>query len=228
MSETGHDPQGLDDGPEPLFEGDTGQMPIEARRTFVALLKQRYLSAEDHPKEWRVLLAHQRLLESRFNELFVQLVVDREYQVAYKRQAVPDGGAPFPTILRDISYSREQTILLVHLRELLRSRRSAGEETVFVDRQELVEEVATFRSPAETNHVRDDQAAARAVDSLVKHYNILLETGEEGRYRIAPIIEVLLPVNQVRELTAWLTGQQQDTPATSSEPETSEDLEESA
>lgn len=195
------------DGPGPLFDGDSGQLALAVRRTFVALLKKRYISSERHPHDWRVVIENQSLLESRFNDLFLQLVVDGEYEVAYKRQAIPEGGRVFPTVIHDIAYSREETILMVHLRGIFRSRRASGDDAVFVDRDDLVEEVANFRPANATNHVRDEKAARNAVDAIYRS-DILLKTSELDRYRVSPIIEVLLPVSQVQELISWLINEQ--------------------
>jgi hypothetical protein len=95
---------------------------------------------------------------------------------------------------------------MVHLRHLLRSRQASGDETVFVDREDLVEEVANFRPADATNHVRDEKAARNAVDALLRG-DLLLKTNESERYRISPIIEVLLPVSRVQELIEWLIAE---------------------
>jgi hypothetical protein len=188
-----------DDGPQALFEGDCGQLALEVRRTFVSLLKKRYISAERHPQDWRVLTENRSLLESRFNDIFLQLVVSPDYEVAYKRQASPDGGGVFPTVLHDTTYNREQTILMVHLRAVFRSKRASGEDVVFVDADDLVQEIGNYRPASNTNHVNDEKASRRAVEALVTS-DILLKSSEDDRYRISPIIEVLLPVNRVQEL----------------------------
>lgn len=188
-----------DSGPAALFEGDCGQLALDVRRTFVSLLKKRYISAERHAQDWRVLMENRTLLESRFNDMFLQLVVSSEYEVAYKRQVSPDGGGVFPTVLHDTTYNREQTILMVHLRAVFRSKRASGEDLVFVDGEELVQEIANYRPASNTNHVNDEKAARRAVEALVSS-EILLKTSDEDRFRISPIIEVLLPVNRVQEL----------------------------
>jgi hypothetical protein len=144
-----------------------------------------------------------------------QLVVDRDYGVAYKRQAVPDSGGTFPTLLHNAAYSREQTILMVHLRGVFRSGLSDGAEAVFVDSQELIDEVANYLPEGTTNKVDADNAARRAVEALYKS-DILLRTPEPGRYRISPIIEVLLPVARLQELAESLG---QSWAATGGEPE---------
>jgi Domain of unknown function (DUF4194) len=187
-----------------LFEGDFGKLAVEVRRALVVILKKRYVSAERDPDVWRILVQNRTALETRLNDVFLQLVVDRDYDVAYKRQAVPEGGGTFPTLLHNAAYSREQTILMVHLRGVFRSGLSDGAQTVFVDSQELIDEVANYLPASTTNKVDADRAAQRAVEALYKS-DILLQTPEPDRYRISPIIEVLLPVGRLQELAESLS-----------------------
>jgi len=197
-------------GAGPLFEGDVGQLAEDVRRTFVSILKRRYISSDRHAADWRVAVENEQLLQSRFNDMFLTLVVDHEYEVAYKKQASSEGG-PFPTVLHDTAYSREQTVLLIHLRGIFRSKRASGEEVVFVDREELMEEVANYRPGDSTNQVRDERGARNAIDALCTG-EILLKTSDADRFRVSPIIEVLLPVNRVQELLQWLMARGDDTP----------------
>lgn len=193
-------------GPDPLFVGDTGQLPLDVRNTFVTLLKKRYISADRHPREWQIVLANEPALRTRFNDMFLDLIIDRSYEVAYKRQAQPEGGHRFPTVLHDLAYGREETILLVHLRRLIRSSQKAGDDAVFVDRADLIHEIGTYRPSHTTNHVASDKAADNAVASMVKA-DLLLKTAEKDRYRISSIIEVLLPVDRIKDLHDWLQSQ---------------------
>jgi hypothetical protein len=102
---------------------------------------------------------------------------------------------------------------MVHLRGVFRSATSAGDEAVFVDGRELIEEAANYWPASTTNHVEAERAAQRAVDALAKS-DILLETAERGRYRISPIIEVLLPVGRLQELAGSLARQNAGPPGT--------------
>lgn len=191
------------DGAGPLFDGDQGQLGADIRRTLISLLKKRYISADRNPADWRVLTQNRQLLESRLNDLFIQLVVDTDRAVAYKRHARPDGGSqPFPTVLHDQSYSREETILLVHLRMLLRGRH-LDDPAVFVDRSDLVAEAANYRPADSTNHVRDEKAVRAAIDSLVR-LDLLIDTGDAERYQVAPIVEALMSLDRLKELGTWL------------------------
>ena len=157
-----------------LFEGDEGGLTVEQRRTLVLLLKHRYISAALQPAEWRTLLASQSLLKSRLNDVFLDLHIDLHYEVAFKRQAVSEGGDRFPTLLHDVSYTREETILLVLLRQRFRSERANGHDIVIVDRDNLVDNVAHFRPEHATDRWGDARKATAAVDSLAKA-RVLLE-----------------------------------------------------
>ena len=189
-----------------LFEGDEGGLTVEQRRTLVLLLKHRYISAALQPAEWRTLLASQSLLKSRLNDLFLDLHVDLHYEVAFKRQAVGEGGDRFPTLLHDVAYTREETILLVLLRQRFRSERASGVDIVIVDRENLVDNVAHFRPEHATDRFGDARRAAAAVDSLAKA-RVLLKTSDPDRFRISAVIEVLLPIERLGELWEWLVEQ---------------------
>jgi len=201
-------PAADDDGSESfsLFEGDEGGLTVEQRRTLVLLLKHRYISAALQPAEWRTLLASQSLLKSRLNDLFLDLHVDLHYEVAFKRQAVGEGGDRFPTLLHDVAYTREETILLVLLRQRFRSERASGVDIVIVDRENLVDNVAHFRPEHATDRFGDARRAAAAVDSLAKA-RVLLKTSDPDRFRISAVIEVLLPIERLGELWEWLVEQ---------------------
>lgn len=189
-----------------LFEGDEGGLTLEQRKTLVSLLRHRYISASQQPSEWGTLMESEVVIKSRLHDLFLDLHVDPRYEVAFKRQAQPEGGGRFPTLLRDVAYSREETILLVFLRQRFRSERAGGQETVLVDLDELVENVAHFRPEHATDRSGNARRAANAVESLIKA-RILLKTGDPDRFRISPVIEVLLPIERLGELLEWLIAQ---------------------
>lgn len=185
-----------------LFEGDTGGLTISQRRTLVALLKNRFLSAAKSPSEWRTLIESEELLRSRLNDLFLDLHLDRVRGVAFKRQAVPEAGGKFPTLLHDTAWGREETILLIFLRTRFRSERNDGADEVIVDRDELLERVAQFRPAHATDVSGDMRRTDNAIDAL-KRAGILVRTSDEHRLLVSPVIEVLLPVEKLHQLLDW-------------------------
>lgn len=205
-----------------MFEGDTGTLFPEQRRCLHALLKHRYISADRHPEHWAVLIANQDVIKSHLNNLFLELHVDRDFRIAFKRQASAETGDPLPSVLRDISHTKEETIMLMSLRQRFFAQRQEGEDVAFVDRQALVDEVADQRPEHTTHRAMDHKRSVKAIDALAST-GVLLKTPDPDRFRISPIIEVLMPIERLLVLTTWLMGQNgTETPAPDGADETDE------
>lgn len=203
-SETADDPERESTSSIALFEGDDGGLELDQRRAFVALLKQRFISGRTHPKEWRALTRNPRLVRARLNDLFLQLHLDAEREVAYKRQVTPEGGGkPFPTLLHDVPWGREDTILLVFLRSRFRSEQAAGAGRVFVDRDDMLEFVEQHRPEHATDQAGDTRRALKAVEALYKA-GLLIGSSTADRFEVSNAIEVLLPMEKLTELLTWL------------------------
>jgi hypothetical protein len=186
-----------------LFEGDEGGLEYAERRALVTLLKQRFISARTHPRDWRALVDNERVVRSRLNDLFLELQIDPVREVAWKRQAVSETGQKFPTLLYDAAWSREETVVLVHLRDRFRAATAAGEERVFVDREDVVEYVAGFRPPHATDVAGDEKRARNAVASVNKA-GLLIGSPTDDRFEISEAIESLLPLELLTQLLATL------------------------
>lgn len=196
-----------DDLSPELAEGDASALYPEQRRCLHALLKNRYISADRHPDHWDVLLKDEGLIRSRLNDLFLDVQVEREQQVAFKRQLVSETGDPLPSLLRDVSHTKEETIVMTVLRQRLFAQRQEGDETVFVDRQTLLDEIADRWPEDLTNRSAALKRANTAIDGLAKAEVLLRKKDDLDRFRISPIIEVILPVEKLHELLAWLMVQ---------------------
>lgn len=182
-----------------LFEGDEGGLEYAQRHCLVALLKQRFISARTHPRDWRVLVEHERLLRSRLNDLFLDLAIDRAREVAWKRQATSETGSKFPTLLYDAAWSREETLVLVHLRDRLRAGQAGGDARVFIDRDDILDHVVSFRPAHATDEAGDEKRARNAVASIVKAGLLIGAVGDD-RFEISGAVEPLLPLELLQEL----------------------------
>ena len=203
------DPHAIDDdldeaaGSVSLWEGDEGGLELAQRRTLVVLVKQRFISARTHPREWRTLMEHRTLITGRLNDLFLELHVDPVREVAWKRQASGEAGQRFPTLLHDTAWTREETAVLVFLRDRFRSASGSGEERVFVDRDDILEYVAGFRPPHATDASGDERRARNAV-LAVNRMGLLIGAPTDDRYEISEAVESLLPLETLRDLLAGL------------------------
>jgi hypothetical protein len=183
-----------------LFDGDTGTLPENVRAVLLTLLKRPYVSGETKPAEYELILEHEPALRTRLNDQFLDLVVDREHKVAYKRQAVSETGDKYPTLLYDQAYNREETILLVTLRRMLSGSKA---DAVFVDRTDLLDAVTRHRPATATDTVGDAKATANAIENLLKS-QLLLKTSQTDRYRVPTMLKALLDVRRLEQLLTWL------------------------
>jgi hypothetical protein len=208
------DPEAEPESTIALFEGDRGGLSLAQRKALVVLMKNRFVSATQRPNEWRVIREDPEPIRGRLNDMFLDLHIDYRYEVAFKRQAVSEGGGrEFPTLLHDAAYNREETILLVFLRHRFQSEQNAGHDVVTVLEDELLAQVASFRPASDKDLHGGKKAAQNAVKSLIKA-DVLMETNDPGRLRISPVIAVLLPLPKLHELWEWLVNENSDAPTT--------------
>lgn len=198
------DPVAMEDDPSELFAGDTGTLDVDVRKVLVRLLQRRFVLADKDPAQWRALLENQQIIESRLHDLFVRLVVDHDRGIAYKQQ-VRSAESDVPILLKDDPYSRAETLVLVHLRTVFQRERGTGETSARVDIEELEQTVLTYFDPDDHNLARGQREIRSAVERLAKEG--LLAEESAGRYRITPLVEVVLSTEKLTELSRWLREQ---------------------
>lgn len=196
------------------FPGDRGVLDAQVRRVLVKLLRGRFLLAERNREEWGVLLENQQLIESRLHDLFVTLVVDSSRGVAYKQQ-VRTEETEVPILLRDESYTRAETLVLIYLRTVYQRESTAGSEAPRVDVEEVEQTVLTYFSEADGDPARRQRAIGRAMERLDKEGILTEETA--GRYRINPLVEIVLSAETLRQMDTWLREHAQQHAATGAE-----------
>jgi predicted transcriptional regulator len=197
-------PVSMEEDPAELFAGDSGTLDADVRRVLVRLLQRRFLLADKNAAQWRTLLDNQQVIESRLHDLFVHLVVDHERGVAYKKQ-VRSAELDVPVLLRDEAYTRAETLVLVHLRSVFQRSQGAGETSVRVDVEEIEQTALTYFDPDDTNIAARQREVRTAVARLAKEG--LVEEESEGRFRITPLVEIVLSNERLGELRAWLREQ---------------------
>ncbi|MCP2266582.1 DUF4194 domain-containing protein [Promicromonospora thailandica] len=183
------------------FPGDTGTLDAPVRRVLVRLLQRRFLVAERNRAQWRTLLENQQVIESRLHDLYVRLVVDHDRGIAYKRQ-VRSAELDVPILLKDDPYSRAETLVLVHLRTVFQRERGAGETSARVDVEEVEQTVLTFFDPDDKSLATRQTEIRNAVRRLEK--DGVVEEESEGRYRVTPLVEIVLSNERLVELRSWL------------------------
>ena len=186
----------LDARPQ-LWPGDTGTLADGSRRALLSLVRGPYLSREREPGNWASLLADEPAIRSRLNDLFLDLVLDADAEVAFVRGVAGEGNDA-PVAVRSEALTYLDTVMLLALRQRL--IHDEGHGRVIVGQDELYEELQVFRTPD-----RDQKDfTSRLNSSWGKMLTKLrvLHTVEEGRAEISPVVRLLVDADRVRELRA--------------------------
>ncbi|MFB8891664.1 DUF4194 domain-containing protein [Microbacterium plantarum] len=195
------EPAAMEEDLGELFPGDRGVLDPAVRRVLVHLLQRRFVLADRNREEWTALLDNQQLVESRLNDLFVRLVIDHDRGVAYKQQVRSDE-LDVPILLRDAAYTRSETLVLVHLRTVYQRESAAGEPAARVDIEDVEQTVMSYFADADGDTAKRQRLIRKAMDRLARDGIVDEET--TGRFRISPLVEIVLSAEKLRELRDWL------------------------
>lgn len=184
-----------DEAAPPRFEGDTSRMPAEACWTLQHLVGAPFINA-DHRDAWAALLRFEPLLRSRLSELGLLLVIDRERECAFTRQA-DDPSSRSRKLLHVKTLGLADSVLLIFCYQ----RYLATPHEPVVTRAELVDHAMTFRPQRGTDEAKFHKKIASAIDTLTQQ-RILRRLNDSDRYVVHGVIISLLDTAQLDELLA--------------------------
>ncbi len=184
-----------------LFQGDTGRLKGETRRTLVQLLSGPSVDGRRQPQLWSVLLRDRRDIASRLNELFLELVVDAEQRVAFVRQAGGSDDDDLPILLRRQPLTFIESALVLHLRQRLTEADRADERAV-IGTQEMLDHLAVFEKASNNDGAKFDKQCQAAIEKI-KSLSVLRQIrGSEGRFEVSPTLKLLFSAEEVIALGA--------------------------
>lgn len=183
-----------------LFVNDSGELPLETRRVLVQLLSGPSLDGRRHQKLWPVLLRDEAVIRRRLCELFLDLVIDRDMQVAFTSQ-VDAGDLDIPLLLRRAQLTFIDSVLLLFLRQRLTQADTQGERAV-ISQDEIVENLALYERAASTDRAGFTKRINASIEKVKKHNILQKIRASEDRYEIAPTLKLLFSAEEILTLTA--------------------------
>lgn len=190
------------DGAQPaaLFLNDNGTLPLETRRVLVQLLSGPSLEARRHAKMWPVMLRDEVVVRSRLADLFLELIIDRDMQVAFTSQ-IDAGELEVPILLRRAQLTFIDSVLLLFLRQRLTQAQSHGERAV-IAREEIIENLLPYERAASTDRAGFTKRVHASVEKFKKHNILQKIRGSDERFEIAPTLKLLFSAEQIVALTS--------------------------
>lgn len=176
------------------------RLPDQARRAYVALLTNRYISRGRNRTAWEGLLAYESEIRDRLDELFLDLVIDRDAEVAFKRQ---QDGEEIPHLLRrEKPLTRDASFVLLFLRREC-AFADPADGPVVVSRDQIAEFLRAFRQEGDTDDARFARRVVTAINALVKPMQFLIpDPAADYLFTVSPVIVPLLSADEIQRLTA--------------------------
>lgn len=182
----------------PLFSEDRGSMAYDARLALCKLLVGPCIDP-DSPL-WTALLRDETTIRSRLSEVFLDLVIDRERKVAFTRPA-ETGELDTPVLQRSTPLSYLESVLLLHLRQILMDADTRGDRAV-VEVGEMQEALAIYAGGTGTDQVLATKRMNAAIDKMRKHTILQGIRGEDRRFEVSPTLRLLFPAEEVAALAS--------------------------
>jgi hypothetical protein len=183
-----------------LFVNDTGELPLDTRRVLVQLLSGPSLDGRRHARLWPVLLRDEQVIRRRLSELFLDLVLDRDMQVAFTSQVAAQD-LDVPILLRRAQLTFIDSVLLLFLRQRLTQAESHGDRAV-VSRDEIAENLMLYERSASTDRAGFVKRINASIEKVKKHNILQKIRGSEDRFEVAPTLKLLFSAEEIIMLTA--------------------------
>ena len=176
------------------------RLPEPARRALVSLLMNRYISRTRNRPAWEGIVAYESDLRARLDEMYLDLILDRAAEVAFKRQ---QDGDDVPRMLRrEKALTRDTSFVLIFLRREY-AFADPDDGPVVISRDQISEFLRAYREDGDSDDARFSRRVDAAINALIKPWQILEpDPAVDYLFTISPVIVPLVGVDEIRRLEA--------------------------
>lgn len=181
------------------------EMPHEARRVLVYLMRQGAIIAAQKSKLYEALCRHQGVIRRHLAEVYLRLVLDERAGLGFVARFDSDDEAgdesdsendndnteSFVSLITRRTLSLYDTLLLLVLRRHYQEREAAGEQKITVDIERLESYLTPFLPL--TNHASADRRKLNGAVKNMKDRKLLAPLrGSDDRFEITPLIRYVV------------------------------------
>ena len=186
------DEYGFEDD-EPASPGGS-QLPTAARRALATLLINRFITRSRNRSAWDALLAYENEIRERLADMYLLLIVDKDYEVAFKRQ---DPAQDAPRLLRrDKPLNRDASLLLVHLRKE-HTYTDATDDPVMITRAQVAEFLRPFREDGDGDEARFERRVDIAIRAVAELKLLTPDPDADYLFTVSPAVVSLIGADEV-------------------------------
>ncbi len=200
-------------------ESTSSEMPHEARRILVHLMRQGTVLAAQKPKMFELLCRYEQPIRRHLSEVYLQLVLDQKAGVAFVATAdsehcppeeeaslaEDEGDEEIVSLISKRPLSLFDTLILLVLRKHYQDRETAGEQKITIDIERLESYLTPFL-PITDHASKDRKRLLARVNEMKKRKILSTLRGEEYRYEVTPIIRYVVSANMLEQLLEAYTA----------------------
>jgi len=188
-----------DDETKALYIGDNGELPLETRRVLVQLLSGPSLDGRRHSQLWPILVRDEHLIRRSLSDLFLDLIIDVDQQVAFTRQA-DVGELHAPILLRRSPLTFIDSVILLYLRQCLTQADIHGERAL-IDAADILEQITLYERTVSTDHAGFNKKIHASIEKMKKNSVLQKIRGQDDRYEISPTLKLIFSAEDIVALT---------------------------
>ncbi len=209
------DEGGLDEADAPdAWSGS--RLPGAARRALTTLLTNRFITRSRNRSAWDALLTYESEVRERLADMYLLLVVDKDYEVAFKRQDPADDA---PVLLRrDKPLPRDASLLLIHLRKE-HTYTDATDDPVIITRAQVVEFLRPFREEGDGDEARFDRRVDAAIRAVAELKLLTPDPDAEYLFTVSPAVVPLIGADEMTRMERYFVQAASGAPTVAADPD---------
>ncbi len=202
-----------EDGPEEVDDSDVSsgsRLPGTARRALTTLLTNRFITRSRNRSAWDALLTYESEIRERLADMYLLLVIDKDYEVAFKRQD-PADGAPI-LLRRDKPLPRDASLLLIHLRKE-HTYTDAADDPVMITRAQVAEFLRPFREEGDGDEAKFDRRVDAAIRAVTDLKLLTPDPDAEYLFTVSPAVVPLIGTDEMTRMERYFVEAGSGAPA---------------
>ncbi|MBM0232489.1 DUF4194 domain-containing protein [Micromonospora sp. STR1_7] len=187
------------DGDDPASP-DGSRLPAPARRALATLLTNRFITRSRNRAAWEALLAYENELRERLADMYLLLIVDKDYEVAFKRQ---DPAEDAPKMLRrDKPLHRDASLLLIHLRKE-HAYIDATDDPVVITTAQVAEFLRPFREDGDGDEAKFERRVDAAIRAVAELKLLTSDPDADYLFTVSPAIVPLIGADEMMRMERY-------------------------
>lgn len=188
---------------------ETFDLPAEARRALISLLRHGVILTTQKAKLFESLCRYQNAIRQHLSQIYLRLVLDDKAGVAFivsldsemEAEENPLAEDEVVSLISRRTLSLYDTLLLLVLRKYYQDRETAGEQRIVID----IDRIESYLTPflPLTNSTKSDRNKLfSALNNLESRKIVTALRGSDDRFEITPVIRYVVGAEFLETLLA--------------------------